>query len=137
MVGEFSNHVVIDPVVFIYTPTAPQPVVRDNNGAKYTENITLTMRLHRIRWACYSPEPNPLDSFVSYHKKTVYTRLIVHARQIIKFMIFCANTFAVFIFGNFVCAVSPEQFANLFHTVVYHFLCDFVPVFYWFGVAFL
>ena len=28
------NHYIIDSVAFIYTPTAPQPEVRDDNGTK-------------------------------------------------------------------------------------------------------
>ena len=38
-VGELENHLISDSVVFIYTPTAPQPKVRDANGAKTPKHL--------------------------------------------------------------------------------------------------
>ena len=55
-----------------YITNGPPTNIGDDNGAKDTEYIILTMLSHRISWAFYSPEPNLLDSILMVSQKTSF-----------------------------------------------------------------
>ena len=68
-VGELANHLIIDSTAFRYTPMAPQPSSFKGQGhydAKNTAVSFLTMPSHRIRQACYSPEPGSPQVQIHY-----------------------------------------------------------------------